>query len=215
MPATERASLFSLSRGGVGSALRGMPEIVESGLQNVVADMAGTSHSARGFTLIELLIAVAIMIIIAAIAIPGLVRARVAGNEASAIGSLRIVNSSQYSYTSSCGFGFYAPSLTALATPPITSAGDGFISNDLSTDPSTKSSYIVAMTPGAPAVSAPASCNGIAAGSLVWTYFVSATPLPGGGTRYFGMNQGGTIYWAQVPIPVTQSGAPPGALVVQ
>ena len=81
------------------------------------------TDSQKGFTLIELLIVVAIIGIIAAIAVPGLLRARMSGNEASAIGSMRAINTAEQNYSQLCNG--YATSLQELRT-----AGN-FLSPDL------------------------------------------------------------------------------------
>src|SRR5260370_11522303 len=68
----------------------------------------------KGFSLIELLIVVAIILIIAAIAIPNLLRAKISANESSAVGSIRTINTSEVSYATTYGLG-YAQALANLA----------------------------------------------------------------------------------------------------
>ena len=123
-----------------------------------------TVPSERGFTLIELLSVVGLIGIISAIALPSLLRARMAGNEASAISSLRAIGSAQSAFAASCGSGFFAPTLVLLGTPPTGTADSAYIGTDLSTDPSFKSTYAMTLTGGVVATGAPASCNGAAAG---------------------------------------------------
>jgi len=75
----------------------------------------------KGFSLIELLIVVAIILIIAAIAIPNLLRARMAANESSAVGSERTIVTAEFNFQQNYGIG-YAP-LANLGSPaPCTPA---------------------------------------------------------------------------------------------
>jgi len=76
----------------------------------------------KGFSLIELLIVVAIILIIAAIAIPNLLRARIAANESSAVSGVRTINTAEVSYNSAYPTVGYSAALTDLTNGGITAA---------------------------------------------------------------------------------------------
>ena len=161
-------------------------------------------RSQQGFSLIELLIVTVVIGLIAAIAIPGLLRARISGNEASAISSLRAVVNAQSVFAASCGNGLYVQTLDMLGTGP--SGGAGFLSADLASGATvTKSGYLVGMDGTAATGTA---CNGataLASGYHVWADPVSSLT----GSRYFGTNKVGTIWQSTATLSgMTDSGTP-------
>jgi type IV pilus assembly protein PilA len=133
-----------------------------------------------GFSLIELLIVVAIILIIAAIAIPNLLRSKMAANEASAVATMRTLNTSAVAYSTT--YGFYPTNLTDLGpvsgSYPTSTAAD-LIDSVLAKDPATKSGYTF--------VWAAANSNS--------TYTLYANPVTPGSTgqRGFFTNQSGVI----------------------
>jgi type IV pilus assembly protein PilA len=153
-------------------------------------------RSSRGFSLIELLIVVAIILIIAAIAIPNLMRSRIAANEASAVENIRTITTAADVYNTTYQNGF-PPDITVLGNPGNVANADCndaiLVQNGLTQPPATVSGFTFAYTGGdgqAP------QANGCANQGF-WGYLVTATPVTVGvtGGRSFCSNEPANIYY--------------------
>lgn len=143
-----------------------------------------------GFSLIELLIVIAIILIIAAIAIPNLVRARISANEAAAVQNIRTITTAQVAYLVAYNNG-YAPNLGSLGgVPPVTCNGAGLIDPLLAA--AQRSGYNFVYIPGAAIPVVPPGC---APG--LDSYTVAAVPILVGSTgqRSFCATQTGMIHF--------------------
>ena len=137
----------------------------------------------KGFSLIELLIVVAIILIIAAIAIPSMLKARAAANQASAVGSLRTLNTAEVTYASTYNTG-YSFTLAALGGTGVATINNAELIDTVLAS-GTKSSYnfYYVACPAALGPNAGAMANGGC--TLVMNYQISANPAAGVGNFYY------------------------------
>jgi type IV pilus assembly protein PilA len=137
----------------------------------------------RGFSLIELLIVVAIILIIAAIAIPDMLKSRQAANQASAVGSLRTINTAEVTYASTYNTGF-SRTLTVLGPGAVTSpTAAGLIDSVLASGVKSSYQFYYVSCPATPGPDDGTMTNGSC--TMVTTYQLVANPMAGANSGNF------------------------------
>jgi type II secretory pathway pseudopilin PulG len=153
-----------------------------------------TIRRTNGFALIDLIFTMGIIGVLCSIALPRLLLARQSAGAASAIGSLRAINSAQLTFALTCGGGFYAPSLTRLGTLPIGSNASFLSSSLTGADTVERSSYTIQMS-ATPFPGAPGSCNGLGGGAAGAGFKAAADPVDMvNNSRYFATNANAMIF---------------------
>jgi type II secretory pathway pseudopilin PulG len=146
-----------------------------------------------GFALIDVIFCCALISILCSIALPKMLMAKQSAGAASAIGSMRAINSGQLTFALTCGNGFYAPSLTALGQAPAGSR-EAFLSPNLTgSDAVSKAGYMIQVA-GTPFPGAPPSCNGLALGAASQGFKAAADPIEPNNTRFFASNANNQIF---------------------
>lgn len=175
-----------------------------------------TPRKAQGFALIDLLFVCGIIGVLASTALPRLLLAKQAAGAASALASMRSINSAELTYALTCGSGFYAPTLTMLGVAPPGSR-EPFISGGLGvSDTVAKSGYVIRVAV-VPFAGAPASCNGVAAGDGGQGYKAAADPNEPTNKRYFATNANAVVYEdnASLFAAMPEIGEPPSGHVLR
>jgi len=150
-------------------------------------------RQAQGFALIDLLFVCGIIGVLAGVALPSMLKAKQSAAGASAIGSMRSINSAELTFALTCGSGFYAPNLTTLGFPPAGSH-EPFLGGGLTTaDTVIKSGYTFTVD-GTPFTAAPASCNGLAVGDAAQGFVAAADPIEPTNARFLATDASGSIY---------------------
>lgn len=175
------------------------------------AHKAATTNGESGFTLIDLLFTASLICTVCTMALPSLLRARGVAQSASAVATLRVINSAQLSFAVTCGSGFYSPTFPTLGVAPPSSS-TAFLPPELTSGASfVKQGYSFSMT-GTALPGAPSSCNGLAAGAAAPGYSVAADPLDAvGNPHFYATNADGTIYLheSSMGAVMPESGPPP------
>jgi type II secretory pathway pseudopilin PulG len=148
-----------------------------------------------GFTRTELLIAAVIVAVMATLAVPGLRRSRMSGNEAAAIGALRAITAAQTSYAAGCGLHRYATSLTTLGAP-VPGGSQPLLGSELASAAPDVRGYRIALSPERGAVAGANDCQGR---PTTTGYYASAEPFAFGssGMRAFAVNTAGMVWQAR------------------